>query len=77
MKYSFFFPYRNKLFDAAGYVDRYTLRDLIKPDKIRVQRSLSAIINFWKFIEAEQQDYNALCDKTVSSYVFYTTSTIN
>lgn len=56
---------RNKLLTAAGMAEGYTLKDLMKPDRARVQKALSGIINLQKFKESVQDDYNALVQKSV------------
>ena len=43
----------------------YTLKDLMKPDRARVQKALSGIINLHKFKESVQDDYNSLVQTSV------------
>ena len=43
----------------------YTLKDLIKPDRIKVQKALSGIINLQKFRESVQDEYDGHVQKSV------------
>jgi hypothetical protein len=44
----------------------YNLKDLMKPDRVKVQKALSGIINLQKFRESVQDDYDVHVRKTVS-----------
>ena len=55
----------NKMLTAAGMPEGYTLKDLVKPDRIKVQKALSGIINLQKFRESVQDDYDAHVQKSV------------
>jgi len=44
----------------------YTLKDLMRPDRLRVQKALSGIINLQKFKESVQEDYDRHVRTTVS-----------
>lgn len=57
---------RNKLLAAAGMPEGYTIKDLIKPERQKVQKALSGIINLQKFRESVQDEYDAHVQKTVS-----------
>ena len=50
---------------AGGVHEGFTLRDLIKPDAARLQRNLSAIINFQKFREEKIEQWAGHGRKTV------------
>ena len=57
--------HRNKLLLTAGMQEGYTLKDVMRPDRQRVQKALSGIINLQKFKESVQEDYHAHELKTV------------
>lgn len=58
-------PHRNKLLAAAGMPEGYALKDLVKPDRAKVAKALSGIINLQKFRESVQDEYDAFVQKTV------------
>jgi Leu/Phe-tRNA-protein transferase len=43
----------------------YTLKDVLKPDRLRVQKALSGIINLQKFKESVQDEYNEHIQRSV------------
>lgn len=43
----------------------YTLKDLMKPERVKVQKALSGIINLQKFRESVQDEYDAHVQKSV------------
>ena len=43
----------------------YSLKDLMRPDRLRVQKALSGIINLQKFKESVQEDYDRHVRTTV------------
>lgn len=55
----------SKLMRASGVMD-FSLKDVFKPEASRVQRMLSAIINFAKFREEKVADYDELIDASDS-----------
>jgi hypothetical protein len=49
----------------SGVQDGFCLRDLTKPDRSRIQKHLSAIINLYKFKESVEEEHQPLVDHTV------------
>ena len=54
------------MLQMAGVQDGYCLRDLIKPDRSRIQKNLSAVINLYKFKESIEEEHQPLVDRSVS-----------
>lgn len=43
----------------------YTLKDMLKPDRGKVQKALSGVINLQKFRESVQEEYDAHVRRSV------------
>lgn len=61
----FFIRCMHKMLHMSGVQDGFCLRDLTKPDRSRIQKHLSAIINLYKFKESVEEEHQPLVDHTL------------